>query len=122
MRTIKSGVITKKGNYFVVELPARRIVCEFCDGEGTELRSSLKGCVISDENLEDEDFRRSYFGGEFDVSCSHCKGRRVLDVPDTDKMTVKMAERYWRAVDDVMRSQAENEAEQRYFARARGEY
>ncbi len=118
MRTLlKTWVTTKKGNSFEVPLPAKRIVCWACDGNGTELRGGLKGAVISEENLADPDFCRSYFGGDYDVSCSECKGLRVLDVVDEDALTKKMAERYWRAVEDTRRSDAEHEAEQRWFSR-----
>lgn len=121
MKTIKADVLTKRGNSFEVELPSKRIVCDECGGEGTELRGSLKGHVVSDESLSDPDFRQSYFGGDYDVPCSCCEGKRVIDVVDEENLTPKMADRYWRAVEDKRRSDAEYAAEQRYFARARGE-
>lgn len=121
MKTIMTGVTTKKGNHFIIPLPAKRVVCESCDGEGTELYGGLKGCVISDENMADDDFREAYFGGHYDVQCSHCKGMRVVDVVDVDRLTPKMAERYWRAVDESFRNAAEAESERRYFERARGD-
>jgi hypothetical protein len=115
--TIKAFVTTKKGNSFEVLLPAKRIVCWACEGAGTELRGGLKGAVISDENLADPDFRASYFGGDYDVPCSECKGRNVVDVVDEDALTKKMAERYWRAVEDKDASDRERAAEQRWFSR-----
>ncbi len=65
---------------------------------------------MSDESMADPDFRSAYFGGDFDVPCSFCKGLRVTDVVDEDRLTKKMLERYWRALD-----------EKRYFERAWGE-
>lgn len=119
--TIKTWILTKKGNSFEVILPAKRIVCDYCNGSGTELRGGLKGCVISDESLADPDFCQSYFGGDYDVACSECKGLRVLDVVDEERLSVKMAERYWRAIDDRNASDAADAAERRYFERAMGE-
>lgn len=118
--SLKVWVITKKGNQFEVLLPAKRIVCPACDGAGTELRGGLKGVVISDENLADDDFREAYFGGRYDVACSECKGLNVVEVVDEDRLTKKMAERYWRAVDEDAASDREYEAEQRYFSRGVG--
>ncbi len=121
MKSIKAWVITRKGNSFEVALPAKRIVCDACNGEGTELRGGLKGLCISDEALEDPDFCRSYFGGDYDVPCSECKGLRVLDVVDDERLSVKMADRYWRAIQDARDSDAADAAERRYFERAGGE-
>lgn len=117
---LKVWVTTKKGNAFEVPLPAKRIVCPGCDGAGTELRGGLKGAVISDENLADPDFRESYFGGDYDVACSECDGKNVVLVVDEDQLTGKMADRYWRAVEDARRSDAEYAAEQRWFSRGVG--
>lgn len=119
---IKAWVITKKGKSFEVLLPSMRAVCPGCNGDGTELRGGLKGCVISDESLSDPDFRQSYFGGDYDVACSECKGLRVVDVVDEDRLTPKMKDRYFRAVDEANQAEAECAAERRFFERSWPEY
>jgi hypothetical protein len=121
MKTIKAWVTTKKGNRFETILPAKTVVCPDCDGTGTELRGSLKGAVISEESMADDDFRESYFGGDYDVQCSCCKGRNVIEVVDVERLTPKMADRYWLAVEEKAQHDAEVAAERRYFARACGE-
>ena len=115
MKTIKAWVETKKGNQFEILLPAKRVVCPSCEGDGTELCGGLNGVAISDENLADPDFRRSYFGGDYDVACSHCGGLRVVDVVDEEQLDQKMRDRYLRAVDSAHRADLETYYEQRRF-------
>lgn len=122
MKTIKAWVTSKKGNQYQILLPAKKVVCPACDGSGTELRGGLKGAVISDENLNDPDFRESYFGGDYDTQCSYCTGLNVVTVVDEDALSPKMLDRYHRACDETERCNREIEAERRYFARASGDW
>ncbi len=114
-------VLTRKGNSFEVKLPSKVIVCPDCNGSGTELCGGLKGAVISDESLEDPDFCRSYFGGDYDVACSRCNGRNVIDAVDEERLSKKMLERYYRQVESDARYEAEERAERRFWERAYGE-
>lgn len=95
---ILATVLNKFGVEFELSLPAKRIVCPCCDGAGTELRGGLKGLAISDESMQDDDFRESYFGGDYDVQCSECKGENVVLVVDETKLSPRMLERYHRAL------------------------
>jgi sarcosine oxidase delta subunit len=113
MKTVLACVLTKKLNYFEVVLPAKRIVCPHCDGEGAELRGGLKGLCLSSEDMKDHDFARSYMRGDYDVACSHCKGARVIDVVDTDSLTPKMLARYVRKLSQDCRDEREAAAERR---------
>ena len=110
---IKAVVETKKGNVFEVMLPATRVVCYACDGSGTELRGGLKGAVLDEESLHDEEFMERYMGGDYDTHCSECKGANVLVVVDEDALTPKMLDRYNRHLDSESKYRAEVEAERR---------
>jgi predicted methyltransferase len=104
-------VLTKKGNYFEVKVKSKRVVCPSCEGEGTELRGGLKGLAISEEALQDDDFREAYFGGGYDVACSHCEGKRVVDAVDEEALSKKMFARWEKALIEKQRFEAEVRAE-----------
>ena len=101
-----------------VEMPARWVVCEECQGSGTELYGSLKGHAFTmDEMNEDPEFRENYFGGAYDVQCSRCKGRTTVPALYREGMTDeqkammethdRIDEAYWEAKyqDDRIASQ-----------------
>lgn len=114
---IKAEVLTKKGNYFEVMLPAKRIVCPRCDGTGTHVNPNIDGHGISpDEFNQDPDFKEAYFRGDYDVTCEECHGRNVVEVVDWEALTPKMQERLQRYED------AESQAywESYYERRAEG--
>jgi hypothetical protein len=70
----------------IVYLKTNKIVCPRCHGEGTHINPSIDGHGISgdDECWDDEDFRRMYFGGGYDVVCERCNGANVVDEVDED--------------------------------------
>lgn len=108
MLKIKSSVLTKKGNLFEVELPAKRIVCPVCEGSGSVLAPGLRGVAFSAEEMdEDPDFREGYFRGDYDVCCDECNGDNVVVVVDLEQLSDKMAERYWRYQDQKSQDDAE---------------
>lgn len=109
--------VDESGLYYTLRIRAKRIVCETCNGEGTVLRSSLRGVAFSPEEM-DEDFRRSYFGGDYDEYCPECGGERVTLAPDLDVLPANMREDYERLREEIRRSDLEAEAECRYFERA----
>lgn len=114
--TMKRWVMTAKGNQFEILLPATRIVCPYCNGSGTELGHGLKGVCISSESLDDPDFRESYFGGDFDVACSSCKGTNVVLELDWDSLSDKMKVRVNLQMEQESRDFAESEGERRMGA------
>ncbi len=89
MIKIKTEFLCSKGGYYSKEVRAKRIVCYECNGEGTELRGGLKGAAFSADEVNewDDETRENYFGGAYDVECSECKGRNVVDVVDFDALT-----------------------------------
>lgn len=115
VKTIITSVVTRKGNGFEIPLPAKRIVCPRCDGNGTHDHPAFSNGVDS-EHLEDPDFSESYFRGHYDVRCEECHGERILDVLDYDALTPKMLDRVDRAEKQAARYQAEADAERRWGA------
>lgn len=115
MLKITISVLTKLGNSFEIEAPAKRIVCPSCEGRGTELRASLRGVAFSAEEMdEDPEFRENYFSGRYDVLCSECQGSNVVIVVDEERLTPKMRDRYWRYLNQRAADAAEAAWERQY--------
>lgn len=73
-------------------LPARKVVCPRCEGEGTVLRPGIAGHAYTLEEFHeefDEEERGEYFrrGGRYDVHCPECNGLRVVDEVDESKLS-----------------------------------
>lgn len=112
--------LSKEEGYYQIEFPCSRMVCPSCDGEGTELRGGLKGAVFTSEDFaEDPEFAENYFGGRYDVACSECKGRNVVDDLNVeelwDKLTPQQQEDRQRYCDDESAAR-----EEEYGERIRG--
>lgn len=67
------------------ELPVVWEVCGTCGGNGRHVNPSIDAehGITREELDEDPDFEHDYFGGVYDVTCSECKGKRV--VPEIDR-------------------------------------
>mgnify|MGYP006365238893 FL=1 len=85
---------------------AKWIVCPECKGEGSHMTPSLRNEAFTREDFDaDPDFEEGYFGGRYDVTCTLCKGARVVDgSPEAE--ADRTADREYAA---------EVAAEQRYF-------
>lgn len=85
-RTIKVQGSSKDGNitWDAIELPALRIVCPRCDGDGKHVNPSIDGNGITAEEMEElgDDFREGYFSGRYDIRCECCNGEKVIDIID----------------------------------------
>jgi hypothetical protein len=81
-------VCGEDGAEMEVRLPAHFVVCPRCEGAGTHVNPSIDGNGISAEEFaEDPDFAESYFSGAYDVPCSRCRGKRVVEEVDEDQFT-----------------------------------
>lgn len=116
MLTIKTWVMTKKGNDFEIDLPAVRVVCPRCEGSGSHVNPSVDGNGLSAEDLDDDDFRESYMQGHYDVQCEECKGQNVVLRLDWDKLTDKMKDRVQRQQRQESYDRQEAEGERRWGA------
>src|SRR5262245_61220173 len=89
-QTIRFTHETSRGVEHEHTLPARREVCDRCDGYGTHLHPAIGGHAYSPEEFNEaffeDDEREAYFtrGGRYDVRCEVCGGEKVVDVVDVD--------------------------------------
>ena len=71
-----------------VQLPSKKVICPRCHGEGTHVNPSIDGNGLTYEEFDgDEDFRKDYFAGRYDVVCHTCNGHNVVDVLNEDQCT-----------------------------------
>lgn len=72
-----------------IGIPAERIVCPRCDGEGTMDHPAFAGGFTQSEMDEyGPEFMDDYFRGTYDVRCEECHGDRVtLQAVDEERMT-----------------------------------
>jgi len=101
-----------------IVLPAHRVVCPRCDGEGKHVNPAIDGNGLSAEDLADDGFREDYFSGVFDVRCEECNGERVVMEIDEEACkrrisTWKGLIRYWNGVELEAQAKAEWRAEMR---------
>jgi hypothetical protein len=70
----------KTGEQVEHELPGKRVICAKCDGTGTHVNPNVDGpSGLSSEDFdEDPDFKRDYFAGVYDVTCTNCEGEKVV--------------------------------------------
>lgn len=72
-----------------VALPTTWAVCEVCEGKGTHVNPSIDAGGISAEDFHDDpEFAESYFRGDYDQPCNHCRGRTTVQAVDWDALTV----------------------------------
>lgn len=97
-------------------VPAKKIVCPTCNGNGSHFRTDLDENLLIDGMREDGDEEgiESYQGGAFDQVCTQCNGKNVVDdvwdnLPSWAKSCISEWEHSSRVYD------AECSAERNYF-------
>lgn len=66
----------------------RWTICDRCDGEGKTGHPAFDNGITSSEwNEWDEEDRRNYMNGLYDVTCEGCKGTGKVKIPDVSRMT-----------------------------------
>ena len=107
---------------YSIELPAIRIVCPRCDGNGKHVNPNVDGNgITAEEFAEDPEFQENYFAGVYDVRCELCNGEKVVDIIDEEACTKKGApisfqkgwKRHLRYSEQKLASQEERAAEAR---------
>lgn len=95
-----------------IDVPMRYEVCPECEGSGTEVDPAIDcGGLTAQDFAEDPDFAESYFAGHYDRPCSHCRGKRVVDVPDLSYLSPEDRERRERIINDWYRDQYDSARE-----------
>ncbi|EMG2117401.1 hypothetical protein IPC1147_33965 [Pseudomonas aeruginosa] len=59
------------------------VICDCCEGEGKVSNPAFEnGFTTSEWNEMDLDQQSAYLGGDYDVTCTKCKGERCVSVPN----------------------------------------
>ena len=80
----------------IVYLPTTKEVCPSCNGEGMHERRDIDCSLLVDSMHEDGDVEglESYFSGSYDVLCTECGGKNVIDVQDMEYFANNYPELY----------------------------
>ncbi len=73
---------TDTGEARRTEMPTIREVCRRCDGNGVHDPAAFDCGFTQPDFAEDTDFAEEYFSGRYDVTCTECNGRNVVDYMD----------------------------------------
>lgn len=92
---IRFPAYDEEGNETQAELPAKYEVCDRCRGEGVHDHPAFSNGISREDFDEDPDFGEDYRAGAYDVTCTECKGQRVVAVVDEDRCDPKLLEQYW---------------------------
>ena len=100
------------GEEVEVQLPSRFEVCSRCRGAGKHVNPNVDGHGITAEEWNgpdwDDDSREGYLTGRYDVTCSECKGLRVVAVVDEAAVDPEMLLRYNDHLETVARWDADD--------------
>lgn len=78
-----------------IEILCTYEVCGTCEGKGSHVSPGIDAHGITAEEWDrdwDQEDREAYFTGRYDVTCSECRGRRVVPVADERHLTAAMKE------------------------------
>lgn len=93
-------------------LPTRFIVCPRCNGFGQHDHPAFSNGMTDEEfeRWDDEDYEE-YFSGTHDVTCTGCRGKRVITEVDEDHCTPEQLSAYHSQLDSERAHAAETKAE-----------
>lgn len=108
----------------VMEIPAKWEVCGRCNGEGAYPHPDIDGFSPHEARRYYgeawDDFVDDYLGGAYDVPCEECGGKRVVLVPDYDRMTDHQKHEREQYEIAEMQYRMERDYERRAFVNHRG--
>jgi hypothetical protein len=87
--TVAIWVENDEGEPVELELPSKFVVCARCMGRGSHVNPSIDGNGLSREDFDEAgpEFFDDYMAGVYDVACYSCGGKRVVELPDLQKLT-----------------------------------
>jgi len=99
----------------VVTLPLRREVCPRCDGRGVHDHEAFSNGISAEDFAEDSEFAEAYWEGAYNVPCSECNGRNVVDVVDVEAIPAWLRPAYdaWERDDDAWQNELAHERSMR---------
>lgn len=111
-------VETDEGDLVELVLPTKFDVCPRCRGTGSHVNPAIDGNGLTAEDFDEagEDFREDYMAGVYDVACYECQGKRVVAVPDFDRLTEAEKILWRKHVQEEADDRAAIEAEIRFGA------
>lgn len=105
------------GNITEYEFPTRWSICPRCEGRGVHdhqcFSNGITGSEWTELTMGDPDFPERYYQGDFDVTCTECKGLRVVPEINHEAIDPMLLERYYQEEADY---EAEKASEQRMRA------
>ena len=97
-----------------IELLGVREICGRCNGDGTHVHPDVDGHGLTDEDFDDDpDFRGDYFSGKYDVTCSECKGNKIVLGIDWSAMSTELRSRAEAYFENERHARMEEDAERR---------
>ena len=86
-------------------MPSDTVVCPRCRGRGSHVSPAIDGDGFTGEEWAemDEDFKESYWNGNFDVVCSVCNGLRITAKIATDRLNAEQ----WELLYEQERNEAD---------------
>lgn len=106
---------TKTEQYEAVELPAKYVVCDACQGRG---KSSAYLGVFTRDDIDEmgDEWMDDYMAGHYDKPCDFCKGERVVAVVDEDECDPILLAEYNEQKQIEIEDRMNREAERRMGA------
>jgi RecJ-like exonuclease len=92
-----------------VKLPVKMEVCQRCNGRG--VHDAWEGGFSMSDDFVDDDFLEDYRSGMYDVACTECKGRNVVEVVDEERLTPEQLKAWNRQCQDLRDSYQESRME-----------
>ena len=101
-----------------VGLPSKFVVCFRCNGKGTHVNPAVDGNGLTQEDFDEAgpDFREDYMAGVYDVTCYQCDAKRVLEVPDLQRLTPDQRAAWMKQEEEEAQDRATVEMELRLGA------
>lgn len=110
-------LVNDDGDEEAIEVHICFDVCDTCEGRGKYVNPAIDGHGISqDEFRDDPDFEEAYFAGRYDITCTECKGLRVVPIADPARNPSELIERFEEIAHEDAQYDAIAEAERRFGA------
>ena len=104
-------IIDEDGDEVQHVLPGKYGVCTRCEGTGKHDHPAFSNGIVSSEWAEmDDDDRRSYMRGDYNVTCEQCGGKRVVVLPDEEVISCEQRAAlavHWQNLAEIAQDRAQ---------------
>jgi hypothetical protein len=101
--------------HFEFVMPTHKEVCDYCRGEGKS-SAYLGSYTQSEMDEQGPEFYEDYMAGAYDQECPECRGLRVVDVVDEERLPEDLRREWQDYVREMYAMDAEIAAERRMGA------